>query len=134
MTATRNSIKAMTKEIQNPNGNICNVIREVIINHPDISFPEFVERVKSQSGHNSPVRETNPDPLPEKRIIASVEFSNAKNTKPNKCLKCGKVYSLGKGQNKLCCRKCCQERTQMLEMRGKPKYYPVLVWSGFIFK
>jgi hypothetical protein len=22
----------------------------------------------------------------------------------------------------------------MLEMRGKPKYYPVLVWSGFIFK
>jgi hypothetical protein len=65
MTATNYSIKTMTKEIQPPNGNICNVMREVIINHPDISFPEFVEKVKSLSGHNSLIEER-PNPLPKK--------------------------------------------------------------------
>jgi hypothetical protein len=110
MKASNHSIKAM-KNNQIPNGNIP-IITQEIIKHTNINdYEELVEEVKSQSGHNTPIEERS-DPLPEKRIIASVRFRNANNTQSSKCFKCGNIYQFGKGQNKLLCRNCLWLRNQ----------------------
>ncbi|CAG8771313.1 6701_t:CDS:2, partial [Racocetra fulgida] len=68
------SIKAMP-ENKTPNGEI---IREVINNSQTDNYEKLVEEIKSKSQQTSPIAES-PDPLPTKKIIASVNQVSVSN-------------------------------------------------------